>query len=127
MVALLSFLSGMGVPSWVRVSYIFLVSISSWIRQKRLSHSSLSVDYRIGTVLFTAAGLAFEASPHGVKLVHRGFDQVGLVGEDAGLEVAGAAALHAEAGACEVGGTDIGKFEVEDDYLEMNTRAEDSL
>lgn len=60
-------------------------------------------------------------------MVDGGIHEVGLVGEDARLKVAGTGALHAEACASEVGGADVGGLEVEDDDLEVDARAEDTF
>ena len=70
------------------------------------------------------AGFAAMALPDGVEVVGGGIDQLGFVGEDAGLEVAVVVAFHAYAGACEVGGADIGGSAVEYHYLEMHPWAE---
>lgn len=91
------------------------------------SNASLSSYNGIRTVLFPAAVLALEPGPYGVEVVDGGIHEVGLVGQDASLEVTGAGALHAKACAGEVGGTDISGLEVEDDDLEMDTRAKDTL
>ena len=61
--------------------------------------------------------------PDAVEVVG-GIDQLGVVGEDAGLEVAVVVAFHAYAGACEVGGADVGGGAVENHYLEMHPWAE---
>ena len=87
----------------------------------------MSFRHRICAELLPSAGLALEAGPDGVELVHRGIDQGGVVGEDTGLEVAIAGAFHAETGAGEVRGADVSDFQVEDDDLEMDPRAKDSL
>ena len=86
-----------------------------------------SFDYWIRTILFPAAVLAFEPGPDGVEVVYGGIHEVWFVGQDAGLEVTGAGALHAKARAGEVGRTDVGGLEVEDDDLEVDTRAKDTL
>ena len=70
------------------------------------------------------AGFAVEPLPDGVEVVGGGIDQRGVVGEDAGLEVAVVVAFHAYAGACEVGGANIGCSTVENHYLEMHPWAE---
>ena len=93
----------------------------------RQSFLPISFDYRIGAILLPAAVLALEASPDGVEVVYGGIYEIRFVRQDASLEVTGADALHAEACAGEVGGTDISGLEVEDDDLEVDARAEDTL
>ena len=69
-----------------------------------------SFDYWIRTILFPAAVLALESGPDRVEVVYGSIHQVRLIGEDTGFEVTGAGALHAEARAGEVGGTDVGRL-----------------
>lgn len=78
----------------------------------------------VAAEVFPLAGLAVEPMPDGVEVVGGGIDQLRLVGEDAGLEVAVAFAFHADAGTGEVGGADIGHRAVENHYLEMHPWAE---
>lgn len=61
------------------------------------------IKYRVSTITFSPAVFAHEAGPNGIELVHRSFDQGGIVRQDACLEVAGSGALHAETGAGQVG------------------------
>ena len=62
-----------------------------WIRQNRLSLSSYN---GVWAVLFSTAILALETGPDGIEMVNGGIYEVRLIGEDTGLEVAGAGALH---------------------------------
>ena len=64
------------------------------------------------------------AHPHSVELVHRLLHNHGVVGEDAGLEVAGVFALHTNARTGEVGAADIDFLAIEDEYLEVYARTE---
>lgn len=57
-------------------------------------------------------------------MVGGGINESRFVGEDASLEVAVVVAFHAYAGACEVGGANIGCSTVENHYLEMHPWAE---
>ena len=57
--------------------------------------------------------------PNRIELVHGLLDQLGIVGEDAGLEVAGAVAFHADACAGEVSAADVGNLVIENQNLEM--------
>ena len=70
------------------------------------------------------AGLAAETLPDGVEVVGCSIDQLRVVGEDAGFEVAVAFALHADTCTSKVRGADIGHRAVKDHYLEMNTWTE---
>ena len=65
--------------------------------------------------------------PDVVELFGGVFYEVAVGAEDAGFEVTGVFAFHAEAGAGEIGGAYIGGFEIEDDDFEMNSWAEDSF
>lgn len=69
---------------------------------------------------FPFTGFAVLAYPDGIELVHGLLHQLGIIGEDAGLEVASAVAFHTDACACEVGTTDVGHLAVEDQDLEMH-------
>ena len=80
--------------------------------------------YRVGAELAAFAGFAVQSHPHLVELLHRLLHQLGFVGEDARLEVAGVLALHADARAGEVGAADIGLLAVEHQQLEVDARAE---
>ena len=81
----------------------------------------------VRTEFLSSAVLALETRPNGVELVDGSIDEVGVVSKDACLEVACAGALHSESGTGEVGGTDVGEFEVEDDNLEVHARAEQAF
>lgn len=78
----------------------------------------------IPTEVFPLAFGAMGSLPDGVEVVGGGIDQLGFVGEDAGLEVAVVVAFHAYAGTREVGGADVGGGAVENHYLEMHSWAE---
>ena len=65
--------------------------------------------------------------PDVVEVVGGGIDQLGVVGEDTGLEVAVVVAFHTHAGAREVGGADVGGGAVENHYFEMHPWAESPL
>ena len=65
--------------------------------------------------------------PDAVELFGGVFYEVFVGAEDAGFEVAGVFAFHAEAGASEVSGAYVGGFEVKDDDFEMDSWAEDSF
>ena len=67
------------------------------------------------------------AHPDAIELFSSGFYEVAVGAEDAGFEVAGVFAFHAEAGAGEVGGAYVGGFKIEDDDFEMDSWAEDSF
>ena len=86
-----------------------------------------SFDYWIRTILFPAAVLALEPGPDGVEVVYGGIYEIRFVRQDACLEVAGAGTLHTKSCAGEIGRTDVGGLEVEDDDLEVDTRAKDTL
>ena len=67
------------------------------------------------------------ANPDVVELVHCLLHDFGLVGQDAGFEVAFVVVLHADAGTGEVRAADIDFCAVEHEYLEMDTRTEHPL
>lgn len=73
------------------------------------------------------AVLAAEPLPDGVKVVGGRVDQLRLVGEDAGLEIAVAFTLHADTGTGKIGGANISHRAVENHYLEMHPRTELAL
>ena len=58
-------------------------------------------------------------NPDGIELVHGLLNQLGVVSEDAGLEVAGAISFHADACAREVSAADVGYLVIKDQNLEM--------
>ena len=64
------------------------------------------------------------AHPYLIELVHCLLHNHGVVGEDAGLEVAGVFALHPDARAGEVGAANIDFFAIEDEHLEVYARTE---
>lgn len=74
-----------------------------------------------------AAAGAVLATPDAVELLHGGFDEAGIIGEDACLEVTAVTAFHADAGSGKVGGADVGGLKVEDEYFEVDSRAEHLL
>ena len=77
----------------------------------------------IWTDVAALAFLALAAAPHFVELLAGGGHEGGVVGEDAGLEVAAAGRLHAHARAGEVGAAHVADGLVDDDDLEMDARA----
>lgn len=81
----------------------------------------------IPTEVFSLAFGAMGSLPDAVEMVGGGIDQLGVVGEDTGLEIAVVGAFHTEAGSCEVGGADVGGSAVENHYLEMHPWAEPPL
>lgn len=81
----------------------------------------------VGAVLATAAAGAVFSAPHAVELLTGSINQCLVVGEDSRLEVAAAAALHAYAGSCQVGGADVGCIEVEYKHFEMDSQAKHPL
>lgn len=82
---------------------------------------------RVGAEIFAFAIFAVTAYPYIVKLIHRLLNDLWLVSQYAGLEVASRVCLHADAGTCEVGAADIHFFTVKHQHLEVHTRAEHSL
>ena len=62
------------------------------------------------------------AYPDGIELVHGLLNQLGIVGEDARLEVARTIAFHADACASEVGAANVGYLAIENQNLEMYPR-----
>lgn len=62
---------------------------------------------RVTAVFLAAAVLALETGPDGVKLVHGGFHQLRIIGEDARLEITGTRTLHTYAGASKIGAADV--------------------
>ena len=78
----------------------------------------------VSTEIFPFAFGAMVSLPYAVEVVGGGIDQLGLVGEDSGLEVAVVVAFHADAGTREVGGADVRHGAIEYHYLEVNTRTE---
>ena len=61
----------------------------------------------VGAEVTAFAFLAVFANPHVVELVHRVLQDFGVVGQDAGFEVAFVVVLHADAGTGEVRAADI--------------------
>ena len=59
------------------------------------------------------------ADPHIIKLLHGLFDDLWLIGQDARLEVALVAALHADACPREVRAADVHFLAVKDQHLEV--------
>ena len=67
------------------------------------------------------------AYPDGIELVHGLFNQFGIVGEDASLEVARSITFHADSCTGEVGASNISHLTVEDQDLEMHPWTKCSL
>ncbi len=82
---------------------------------------------RIPAILPPSARFAVFAHPHFIKLVHGLFDDLRVVGQYSGLEVACCFGFHTDTSACEVGATHVNLFAVEYEHLEMNSWAEHSL
>ena len=82
---------------------------------------------RVGAEIFAFAIFAVTAYPYIVKLIHRLLNDLWLVSQYAGLEVASRVCLHPDAGTSEVGAADIHLFTVEHQHLEVHTRAEHAL
>lgn len=82
---------------------------------------------RVETEIFAFAIFAVTAYPYIVKLIHRLLNDLWLVSQYAGLEVASRVCLHADAGTSEVGAADIHFFTVKHQHLEVYTRAEHAL
>ena len=80
--------------------------------------------YRVAAEGAALAGFAVAAHPHSVEQLHCLFHNHSVVGEDAGLEVAGVFALHTNARTGEVGAADIDFLAIEDEHLEMHARTE---
>ncbi len=91
-----------------------MINIFNYISVRRLPSNSIPAK------ILPFAVLTAMALPDGVEMVGGGIDQLGVVGEDTGLEVAVVVAFHTYAGTCEVGGADIGYRAVENHYLEMH-------
>lgn len=64
------------------------------------------------------------AHPYLIELLHCLLHNRGVVGEDAGLEVAGVFALHTDARAGKVGAADIDFLAIEDEHLKVHARTE---
>ena len=78
----------------------------------------------IWTDVAALAFLALAAAPYLVKLLAGGGHEGGVVGEDAGFEIAAAGRLHAHARAGEVGAAHVANHLVDDDDFEVYARAE---
>jgi hypothetical protein len=66
-------------------------------------------------------------NPNIIELVHGLLNQLRIVGEDAGLEVARTIAFHADSCAGEVGAADVGYLIIKDQDLEMHPWTKCSL
>ena len=78
----------------------------------------------VWAVVLALTGFAVLADPNVVKLLHGLLDDLRIIGQDAGLEVALIAALHANACPGEVSAADIYLLAVKDQHLEVNPGAE---
>ena len=92
--------------------------------EKNAEYVVLISPYRIAAEGAAPAGFAVAAHPHLVELVHRLLHNHGVVGEDAGLEVAGIFTLHPDARAGKVGAADIDFLAIEDEHLKVHARTE---
>lgn len=77
--------------------------------------------------VLAAASFAVLTHPDIVKLFHGLLDDLWLIGQDACLEVALIAALHADACTREVSATDIDLFAVKNKHLEVHPWTQHSL
>ena len=115
----------------------FTKHISETIRRSVTFYGSYSEAGNFLTLLAThnpihaeflsAAAGAVAAHPYAVELFDGGGDEVGIGGEDARFKIAAVFAFHADACPCQVGGADVGAFQIHDDELEMHARAEHAL
>ena len=85
------------------------------MRVVRIGHSP----NRIPTKLLPFTILAVLPNPNLIKLVQGLLDQLGIVGEYAGLKVTRTLAFHADACTCEVGAANIGHLAIEDQNFEV--------
>lgn len=74
---------------------------------------------RVWAVVFALTGFAVLADPNVVKLLHGLLDNLRIIGQDASLEVALIAALHADACPREVGAADIHRLTVKDQHFKV--------
>ena len=95
-----------------------MINLLNYISVWRLPSNSIPAK------ILPFAVLTAMALPNPVEVVGGGIDQLGVVGEDTGLEVAVAFAFHTYAGTREIGGADVGGSAVENHYLEMHPWAE---
>ena len=77
----------------------------------------------IGAIFPAAAFAAPGAAPDGVELFGQGFDQGGIIGQDAVLEIPAVFVLRAHARTGQVRTAEIRPFPVHNDALEMDARA----
>lgn len=80
--------------------------------------------YRVAAEGAALAGFAVLAHPYLIELLHCLFHNHRVVGEDAGLEVAGVFALHTDARTGKVGAADIDFLAIEDEHLKVHARTE---
>lgn len=80
--------------------------------------------YRVPAVLPPQAFRAVQSHPDLIELLHGLAHQLGFVGEDTRLEVAGVGPFHPDACAGEVRAAEIDRATVEDQHLKMDPRAE---
>ena len=76
----------------------------------------------VGAEIFAFTRFAVSAYPHVIKLRHGMFNDNGVIGEDARLEVALIGGFHTDSSPCEVGAADIYLFTVKYHHLEMDSR-----
>ena len=98
-----------------------MINLLNYISVWRLPSNSIPAK------ILPFAVLTAMALPNPVEVVGGGIDQLGVVGEDTGLEVAVVVAFHTHAGTCKVGGADVGHRAVKNHYLEMHPWAEPPL
>ena len=88
---------------------------------------SLRLLYPISAEFLAAAFFAVGAHPECVELFDGGFDDLRVIREDSGFEVATERTFHADACACQVCGADVGDFKIENHHLEMDSRTHDAF
>ena len=81
----------------------------------------------VGAELSAAETSAVLAATYTVKLLHSSFNKIRIIGEDTSLKVAAVAGLHAYAGTCHIGRTNVDAMEVEYQHLEVNPGTEHPL
>lgn len=67
------------------------------------------------------------ANPECVELIDGGFHELGVVGEDACLEVATELAFHTDSRSSEVCRTDIDRLQIKNQHLEVHPRTQHSF
>ena len=97
------------------------------IHLDRVSFVLSACDNGISAELLASTVLTLKSGPDRIELIDGSLNQRQIVRQDACLKVPGAGALLADAGTSEVGRSDVGSLQVEDDDLEMNARTQCSF